>query len=92
MSGRISSYPNAYNAEFNDPRLVDVYDAESPWRRDDDYFLALAHETPGARVSMSAAALAGSRLDSLRLGTSSQASIHLQQPSPPREPKPEPKG
>lgn len=38
------------NAEFNDPRLVEVYDAESPWGRDDEYFLALANERPGARV------------------------------------------
>jgi len=38
------------NAEFNDPRLVEVYDAESPWARDDDYFLALVNETPRARV------------------------------------------
>jgi len=27
-----------------------VYDAEAPWGRDDDYFLALVNETPGARV------------------------------------------
>jgi SAM-dependent methyltransferase len=39
-----------HNAEFNDPRLVEVYDAESPWARDDDYFVALVNETPGARV------------------------------------------
>ncbi|MGH9385085.1 MAG: class I SAM-dependent methyltransferase [Vicinamibacterales bacterium] len=39
-----------HNAEFNDPRLVEVYDAESPWARDDDYFVALVDETPGARV------------------------------------------
>ncbi len=32
------------------PRLVEVYDAGSPWGRDVDYFLALADETPGARV------------------------------------------
>jgi SAM-dependent methyltransferase len=38
------------NAEFNDPRLVEVYDAESPWARDDDYFAALVNETHGARV------------------------------------------
>ncbi len=41
---------NVDNAEFNDPRLVEVYDAASPWGRDDDYFLALIDETPGARV------------------------------------------
>jgi SAM-dependent methyltransferase len=40
----------SHNAEYNHPRLVEVYDAESPWGRDDDYFVALVHETPGARV------------------------------------------
>lgn len=38
------------DAEFNDARLVEVYDAESPWARDDDYFLTLVNETSGARV------------------------------------------
>jgi SAM-dependent methyltransferase len=38
------------NAEYNDPRLVEIYDAEGPWGRDDDYFAALVNETPGARV------------------------------------------
>jgi SAM-dependent methyltransferase len=38
------------NAEYNDPRLVEVYDAEGPWARDDDYFLALVNETPRSRV------------------------------------------
>jgi SAM-dependent methyltransferase len=38
------------NAEYNDPRLVEVYDAESQWGRDDEYFFALVGETPGARV------------------------------------------
>jgi len=38
------------NAEFNDPRLVEVYDAECPWSRDDDFFLALADEVAPARV------------------------------------------
>lgn len=37
-------------AEFNDPRLVAVYDAESPWSQDDDFFLAVVGELPGARV------------------------------------------
>ena len=39
-----------HNAEYNDPRLIELYDAEGPWGRDDDYFLALVNETPGARV------------------------------------------
>jgi ubiquinone/menaquinone biosynthesis C-methylase UbiE len=38
------------NAEFNDPRLVKVYDAECPWSRDDDFFLSVVSQTPGARV------------------------------------------
>ena len=38
------------DAEYNDPRLIEVYDAEGPWGRDDDYFLALVNETPGVRV------------------------------------------
>jgi SAM-dependent methyltransferase len=38
------------DAEFNHPRLLEVYDAESPWGHDDDYFVALIDETPGARV------------------------------------------
>jgi SAM-dependent methyltransferase len=38
------------NAEFNDPRLVLVYDAECPWSRDDDFFLSVISQTPGARV------------------------------------------
>ena len=39
-----------HHAEFNDPRLVEVYDAECPWSRDDDFFVLVAHETPGSRV------------------------------------------
>jgi hypothetical protein len=42
--------PNVRDAEFNDPRLVEVHDAESPWARDDQYFFALVDETPQARV------------------------------------------
>jgi SAM-dependent methyltransferase len=38
------------DAEYNDPRLLEVYDAEGPWGRDDEYFFALVNETPGARV------------------------------------------
>ncbi len=38
------------DAEFNDPRLVVVYDAECPWSRDDDFFLSVVNETPAARV------------------------------------------
>jgi SAM-dependent methyltransferase len=38
------------HAEFRDRRLVEVYDAECPWSRDDDFFSSIANETPGARV------------------------------------------
>lgn len=38
------------DGEFNDPRLVAVYDAEFPWSRCDDYFLSTVNETAGARV------------------------------------------
>jgi SAM-dependent methyltransferase len=38
------------NAEFNDPRLVPVYDAAYRWGPDDDFFLSIANETPGQRV------------------------------------------
>ncbi|HVB41508.1 MAG TPA: class I SAM-dependent methyltransferase [Streptosporangiaceae bacterium] len=38
------------HAEFNDPRLVTVYDAMCPWSRDDDFFLSVVNETPAARV------------------------------------------
>ena len=38
------------DAEFNDPRLVEVYDAECGWSQADDFFVALVNESPGARV------------------------------------------
>lgn len=38
-------------AEFRDPRLVAVYDAEYVWSRDDDWFVAVVEaEGPGRRV------------------------------------------
>ena len=39
-----------WQAEFRDPRLVEVYDRECPWGPDDDYFLAQVDRVPGARV------------------------------------------
>jgi SAM-dependent methyltransferase len=42
--------PHVRNAEFNDPRLVAVYDAAYGWSRDDDFFLAVVSEVPAARV------------------------------------------
>jgi SAM-dependent methyltransferase len=38
------------DAEYNHPRLVEIYDVEGPWGPADDYFAALVNETPGARV------------------------------------------
>ena len=38
------------NAEFNDPRLVAIYDLWCPWGPPDDFFMDLAGETPQARV------------------------------------------
>ena len=32
------------HAEFEDPRLVEVYDATCPWSRDDDFFVAVVDE------------------------------------------------
>ncbi|MFI0975664.1 class I SAM-dependent methyltransferase [Streptomyces sp. NPDC021093] len=51
-----ASLPNAsLQAEFRHPLLVQIYDAESTWGRDDDLFLTLVDEAPaetpgGARV------------------------------------------
>lgn len=38
------------DAEFSDPRLAEIYDAECTWGEDDDYFVALVNETPAATV------------------------------------------
>ncbi|MEV0325357.1 class I SAM-dependent methyltransferase [Micromonospora echinospora] len=38
------------HGEFEDPRLVAVYDAECRWGPDDDFFLGVVNETPQARV------------------------------------------
>ena len=35
-----------HHGEFRDPRLVEVYDAECPWSRDDDFFVAVVGDTP----------------------------------------------
>jgi ubiquinone/menaquinone biosynthesis C-methylase UbiE len=36
--------------EYDHPNVAAAYDAENAWGRDDDFFLALAAETPGSRV------------------------------------------
>ncbi|MEO3975280.1 class I SAM-dependent methyltransferase [Streptomyces sp. CAU 1734] len=38
------------HSEFSDHRLAVAYDAECRWARDDDFFLSVVSETPGARV------------------------------------------
>lgn len=38
------------NAEFNHPRLVEVYDAECRWSRDDDFFLEFVNEQSSSMV------------------------------------------
>lgn len=38
------------HGEFRDPRLVPLYDAKFSWSCDDDFFLSVVDETPGARV------------------------------------------
>jgi SAM-dependent methyltransferase len=40
-----------HHAEFEDPRLVEVYDATCPWSRDDDFFVSVVEEVgPALRV------------------------------------------
>lgn len=38
------------NPEYNDPRLVPLYDLQNRWGADDDFFLALANKQPGSRI------------------------------------------
>jgi SAM-dependent methyltransferase len=38
------------NGEFEDPRLVAVYDVLYPWARGDDFFCSVLDEAPGASV------------------------------------------
>lgn len=44
--------PPVHHGEFHHPLLVEVYDAECPWSRDDDFFMAVIAEAaaPGRRV------------------------------------------
>lgn len=39
-----------WHGEFRHPRLVEIYDAQCTWSREDDFFLALADERPASRV------------------------------------------
>ncbi|MPY66974.1 class I SAM-dependent methyltransferase [Deinococcus sp. SDU3-2] len=38
------------NPEYNDPRLVPLYDLQNRWGADDDFFLARANEQPDSRI------------------------------------------
>jgi SAM-dependent methyltransferase len=48
--GRDADEDSVRDAEFNHPRLVEVYDADCVSTRDDDYFAALVNEAQGGRV------------------------------------------
>ena len=39
-----------WQGEFRDPRLVEVYDAQFGWSREDDFFLSVVGESPSVRV------------------------------------------
>jgi SAM-dependent methyltransferase len=39
-----------WHGEFRHPRLVEVYDAEFGWTREDDFFRSVVDQTPAARV------------------------------------------
>ena len=49
QAGPVAPHPEPH-AEYDDPRLVPLYDQMNRWGRDDDFFLALANETPQARI------------------------------------------
>jgi ubiquinone/menaquinone biosynthesis C-methylase UbiE len=38
------------HGEFRHPRLVEVYDAECLWSREDEFFLSIVNEKPGSKV------------------------------------------
>jgi hypothetical protein len=40
-----------WHGEFRHPRLVEVYDAQFAWSREDDFFLGFVNETQAARVA-----------------------------------------
>ena len=39
-----------WHGEFRHPRLVEIYDAQFSWFREDDFFFAFVNQTPSARV------------------------------------------
>lgn len=39
------------HAQYNDPRLVPLYDLQNRWAADNDFFLALANEQPASRIA-----------------------------------------
>jgi ubiquinone/menaquinone biosynthesis C-methylase UbiE len=40
-----------WHGEFRHPRLVEIYDAQFSWSREDDFFFAFVNQTPSARVA-----------------------------------------
>jgi hypothetical protein len=40
-----------WHGEFRHPRLVEIYDAQFSWSREDDFFFAPVNQTPSARVA-----------------------------------------
>ena len=40
-----------WHGEFRHPRLVEIYDAQFSWSREDDFFFASVNQTPPARVA-----------------------------------------
>jgi hypothetical protein len=40
-----------WHGEFRHPRLVETYDAQFSWSREDDFFFASVNQTPSARVA-----------------------------------------
>ena len=40
-----------WRGAFRHPRLVEIYDAQFSWSREDDFFFALVNRTPSAKVA-----------------------------------------
>jgi hypothetical protein len=39
-----------WHGEFRHPRLVEIFDAQFSWSRENDFFFAFVNQTPSARV------------------------------------------
>ena len=40
-----------WHGEFQHPRLVEIYDAQFCWSRDDDFFFVFVNQTPSVRLA-----------------------------------------